>query len=512
MLRKKFKLSSKLIACVLISGILAGCAGTNSGADSKKDTVTMASGYEATRFFSAGPDGSNNNDLPVLNNIYDPLVYVKPDGSLEPALAESWSVSEDGKVYTFKIRQDVKFHDGSVLTAEDVAYSFDIAIQNSVGKALLINYDYSEVVDDTTVNVYLTDPYAPFIKGVASRAGYIFSKKHHETVGVEGYLKEPIGTGAYKFISAVSGDTVTLEAFEDYWNGAPKIKTVYIKTMSDASTQVIALENGDVDVLLSPSISSCINMNTDAGVSWDTADSAGRVTLHISTNEGTPGIDDNFRKAVQYAINKADVIEGATEGYATQIDIDMCENYSAYPDNFDVIEKDVEKAKEYLSKSSYNNEPFEILVQVGTTYDTAAQIIQAQLINVGINCTIQAVDAATFTDIWYAGAYDGMIRNTTSSLMDADGFLNFFMATDYAPTNNNQHPRTKEIYELGLEARVVKEDQRKELYAEMVNIVTEEAYEVPLFANTNVMAYRTDLKGIEIHPLTYVKFADWSFE
>ena len=131
------------------------------------------------------------------------------------------------------------------------------------------------------------------------------------------------------------------------------------------------------------------------------------------------------------------------------IDIDMCPNYSGHPEGYEVVPYDVEKAKEYLAASNYDGEEFEILVQSGTMYDTVAQIVQYQLMEVGINCTINAVDSATFTDLWYAGKYDAMIKNTNSSLLDADGFLNFFMATDYAPTNNNQHPRTQEIYDLG---------------------------------------------------------------
>lgn len=533
-MRKRIKNYTVLLLTGMLSAsLLAGCGGSagspaasepgsgaaessSAGAPAQvpagKDSLTLAASGEPVRFFSCGPDGSNNNDLPVLNNCYDPLVYVNPDGSLSPCLAERWEVSDDGLVYTFHLRNDVKFHDGSILTAEDVAFTYDLCSQNSAGKALLINYDHSNVLDEQTVEIHLSAPYAAFIKGVASRSGYIISKAYYEAVGVDGYLAAPVGTGAYKFVSAVSGDTVTLEAFGDYWGGAPAIKNIYIKTMTDTSTQIIALENGDVDVLLTPSISSCLNLNTAAGVAWDTAESAGRVTLHISTNAGTPGADLNFRKAVQAAVNKQDLIAGAMEGYATQIDIDMCSNYSGYPEGFEIVPWDVDKAKGYLAQSAYNGEAFELLVQSGTTFDTVAQIIQAQLLEIGINCTINAVDTATFTDLWYAGKYGGMIRNTTSSLMDADGFLNFFMATDYAPTNNNQHARTKEIYDLGIRAREVDEAERKALYLEMVNIVTEEAYEVPLFANTNVMAYRSDLSGIEIHPLTYVRFSDWSWK
>lgn len=500
------KLVSLLLALCLVLGVSAALA--------EKDTLTIGTAAEATKFFASSKDGSNNNDyVVVINNLYNTLVNLNADGQIEPALATEYTVSEDGLCYTFTLREGVKFHDGSVMTAEDVAFSLNTSAPLANGKALLINYDRAEVVDDKTVSVYLTAPYAGFINGVASRVGMIFSKAYYEQVGPEGYLSNPIGTGPYKLVSAVSGDTITLEAFDEYWGGAPAIKKVYLKVISDASTQIIALENGDVDMLLSPAISSCLTLDTTKGVNWVYGPSAGRVTLHISSNPGNPSHDDiNFRRAVQSAINKEDIVLGAMEGYATIIDIDMCPSYAGRPEGYEVVPYDVEKAKEYLAQSKYNGEEFQILVQAGTVYDTVAQIVQAQLMEIGINCTVNAVDSATFTDMWYGGQYGGMIRKTNSSLLDADGFLNFFMATDYAPTNNNQHPRTQEIYDLGMEARAAQGEARKELYLKAVNIVTEEAYEVPLFADSNTLAYNEGLDGVEVHPLGIVNLFNLSWK
>jgi len=433
------------------------------------------------------------------------------DGKLSPALAESYDTSSDGKVYTFHLRKGVKFHDGSAMTAADVVFTLDLNFKNSSGKALLVNYDHSEAVDENTVKVYLTNPYSAFDKAVASRAAYVISKAYYDKVGNAGYLKAPIGTGAYKFVKAVSGDAVTLQAFDGYWGGTVPIKNVNIKTMTDPSSQTIALENGNIDMIISPAISSVVNLDKKKGVTWEKGDSAGRVTLYISSNSGQPGQDINFRKAVQSAINKKDVIQGATNGNATQIDIDMCPNYSGYPSGFKVVSNNDTQAKTYLSQSNYQKQPFELLVQAGTSSEAVAQIVQAQLMNVGINCTINSVDTSTFTSLWYAGKFGGMIRTTTSTLVDGDGFLNYFMATDYAPTNNNQYPMTKQIYDMGIQARAASGQDRSDLYKKMVDIVTDQAYEVPLFANPNTLAYNTSLKGVKVHPLTYVFFNDLSW-
>ncbi|NLY91711.1 MAG: ABC transporter substrate-binding protein [Firmicutes bacterium] len=468
-----------------------------------KDTLTIGTGVEATKFFPINPTGTNNNDYAIaLTNLYDTLVKLNAKGEIEPALATSYSVSADGLCYTFTLREGVKFHDGSLMTADDVVFSLNKSAPLASGKALLINFDRAEKVDAKTVKVYLTAPYSGFINGIASRVGMIVSKKHYDKVGDAGYEAKPIGTGPYKLVSVVNGDTLTLEAFDQYWGGAPAIKKVYVKLIPDTATQIIALENGDIDLLMSPPISSCLMLDTRKGVKWVYGPSAGRVTMHLSTNKGTPGHDDlNFRRAVQSAVNKQDIIIGAMEGYATQIDIDMCPTYSGHPEGYKVVGYDVKKAKEYLAASKYKGEEFQILVQSGTIYEMVAQIVQAQLMEIGINCTVNAVDSATFTDLWYAGKFGAMIRNTNSSLLDADGFLNFYMATDYAPTNNNQHPRTKEIYDIGLEARKAQGEARKELYRKAVDIVTDEAYAVPIFASTNTLAYNSNLQGVEVHPL-----------
>ena len=195
-----------LLAGAMSLALLSGCNGdqpsssdagssqppsSNSAAlGGAKDSATLATSGEPTRFFPCGAEGSNGNDYLVLNNIYDTLVFLDADGTLKPCLAESWDVSEDGLCYTFHLRSGVKFHDGSAMTAEDVVYTFDLSVQNSTGKALIINYDHAEAVDDTTVKIYLTAPYAAFLNGCASRAGGIISKAYYEKEGEEGYQKE----------------------------------------------------------------------------------------------------------------------------------------------------------------------------------------------------------------------------------------------------------------------------------------------------------------------------------
>lgn len=526
------KVLSTIIAVAIVLALVAGCASGNTtttttasaattatsstsaepstSTASAKDTVTMATSQEPFVFLANGAKASNSSDFPVLYNIYDTLVYMGADGSITPDLATSWTVSDDGLVYTFKLKQGVKFHDGSEMTADDVVFTYDLSAKNGYGKSLLINYDHSVAVDKYTVEVHLSAPFAAFLNGCSSRAGMIISKAYYEKVGEDGYLKNPIGTGAYKFISDVPGDTITLQAFDDYWNGTAAIKTVKIKTMTDASTETIALQNGDVDVIYSPTVASCLNLKKDAGVTWAKGSSTNRVTLHINTNAGYPGEDTNFRKAIQAVINKDDIIKGAAEGYGTKLDIDMCDSYTGRPDGYEVVTQDITKAKQYLAASNYKNEEFQLLVPSGTGMEAVAQIVQGQLMNIGINCTVNAVDTANFVNLWYAGKFGGMIRSSNSSLNDADAFLNWYMLPPYTATNNNQHPRNKEIYNLCIQARAAQGDARKALYLQAANIASQEAYDIPLYSPVNTMAWNTKLTGIKVHLQNVILFHDLS--
>ena len=168
---KTRKALALLSAASLSLVLLAGCGGgdtTSSGNPSPdstasadtatKDSAILATSGEPTRFFPCGADGSNGNDYLVLNNIYDTLVFLDADGTIQPCLAKDWTISEDGLCYTFHLQEGVTFHDGTAMTAEDVVFTYDLSVQNSTGKALIINYDQAEAVDENPVKIYLTAP------------------------------------------------------------------------------------------------------------------------------------------------------------------------------------------------------------------------------------------------------------------------------------------------------------------------------------------------------------------
>ena len=339
------------------------------------------------------------------------------------------------------------------------------------------------------------------------------SLDYYNEVGDEGYLEAPIGTGPYMLTEAITGEKIVLTAFEDYWRGTPAIDEVTIAIVPNVSTQIIGLENGDYDAVRNPPIDACTHLDGNPDISWDYTDSTGRITLYLAAWGGRIGEDLNFRRAIQCGIDKQEVSIATSNGYATILDIDMCPMYGGYPEEGIVtVDYDPEQAREYLEASGYAGENFDILVKSGTGEEAAAKVIQSQLIELGISCSVTAVDNTTYSELQYSGTFDSIIREQLSSMVDADGASTYFNTTPgYAYTKNCKYPLAETIYPLFVKGREVQGDEREPYYVEACNLITEEAYLVPLYNGLIAVACSSGLRGVEAHCLGTYNFYHWSW-
>jgi peptide/nickel transport system substrate-binding protein len=251
----------------------------------------------------------------ILYALHDALVKPMPGNHLTPSLAESWTVSPDQKVYEFKLRQGVKFHNGDPFTAEDVKFSFQRA------KAKLLHEKVKDVViaDPYRVRFVLHEPWPDFMTfygTFVSGAGWVVPKKYIEQVGVEGFRKHPIGLGPYKFVSINPGIELVMEAYEGYWRKMPSVKRLVYKSVPDATTRMAMLKRGEVDLAYLIDAPMAEDVKRDPNLKLAFSGGIGTTYLDFLDmwDPKSPWADKRVRQAASYAIDRRAISEAETVG------------------------------------------------------------------------------------------------------------------------------------------------------------------------------------------------------
>ncbi len=349
------------------------------------------------------------NDFRILMNIYDGLVRYK-DGTLEvePALAKSWTISDDGTVYTFKLREGVTFHDGSPFNAEAVKFNFDRMLDENhpyhdTGPFPL-SFFFSSVdtvtaVDDLTVEFKLKEPYAPFLSNLAYPTGLIVSPEAVKQYGSE-FGRHPSGTGAYKFAEWEANSKVVVTRNDDYWDGAPSLEAVIYRPITDANTRIAEMLSGGLDIMVEVPPDSLQQFRTDANFTVHEQAGPHVWFLILNAKEG-PFAKKEIRQAANYAINKKALVDNILQGTAEVAAGPTPPAFAwAYDDKLQPYPYDPEKAKAMLKEAGYNGEPVTFYVTEGGSgmLDPIAMgtAIQADLQAVGMKVNIETYEWNTF--------------------------------------------------------------------------------------------------------------------
>ncbi|RJV92271.1 ABC transporter substrate-binding protein [Subdoligranulum sp. AF14-43] len=530
------KVLSLVLVLVLAGSILAGCGNSNStpasGAASTggsqgtqgsqaKDSLNVVTYADPIGVFPLHVDygADKTRDGVFFQQVYDTLFRLDAEGNPEPWLATEYEVSEDGLEWTFTLRDDVYFHNGEKMTAEDVVFSWETALaENPTAATSMLNgLAAGEVIDDTHVKATLSHVSPAFLNMLCTQMGVIINKAYYEEVGgAEGYAAHPVGTGAYKFVSRTSGEKIVLEANEDYWAGAPAIKNVQISIISNISTQFLSLESGDADVVINADLSSCTKLQENSPVTWDSTGSTTRTLISFGWTKDYIRDDLNLRMAIQSAIRKEDLLAGVLFGQGKILDIDVVTGFPTSPDEgtYTVIPYDQEAAKEYLAKSNYDGRELEIYVITGSTCEKAAQIIQGQLAEVGIKVAVVPCDNATFSSAQRNASADMNISDNTNVWFDfcnPGASYNPDMETTF---KHEEYFKDVDVIKDYYAKIAIEQDPavRKQLMADLMSFGVENAYQIPLYASVNAIAYNKNLQGVAASPVSdfYIHKLSWS--
>jgi peptide/nickel transport system substrate-binding protein len=277
--------------------------------------------------------GSSDDEVLLNRHIYDYLIEILPDSSLEPSLAESWEVSDDGLTYTFNLRAGVTFHDGSEFTAEDVVFTFNRMVevgssavsllgqaptgeQDAEGADILAPTWTVAAVDDATVVFTLQNPNADFLFGVGSRfSGIVKSGAENVNIlGEDGSTANFNGTGPFILQELDAGEGATLVANDNYWDGRPSIDVLELVFINDVNTQVTALRSGDVDFIYKIPTDLLPQIEGDDNITITTVATNTHPVIRLRADEGHLGEDVRVRQAFKHATDREllnlDVLDG----------------------------------------------------------------------------------------------------------------------------------------------------------------------------------------------------------
>ncbi|WP_417691352.1 ABC transporter substrate-binding protein [Roseibium sp.] len=433
------------------------------------------------------------NDFRILMNIYDGLVRYK-DGTLEvePALAESWTISDDGTAYTFKLREGVTFHDGTPFDAAAVKFNFDRMLKedhpfHDTGPfplAFFFSSVEEVVVDDpTTVTFKLNAPYAPFLSNLAYPTGLIVSPSAVEANGKD-FGRHPVGTGAYKFAEWDANTKVVAVRNDDYWDGTPELEAIIFRPITDANTRIAEMLSGGLDVMVEVPPDSLQQFKSDDN--FEVLEQAGpHVWFLILNAKEAPFNNKAARQAANYAINKTALVENILQGTADVAAGPTPPAFAwAYNEGLEPYPYDPEKAKELLKDAGYDGEEITFYVTEGGSgmLDPIAMgtAIQADLQAVGMNVKIETYEWNTFLGKVNPGL-EGKAAMAEMAWMTNDPDTLPFLALrteafpDKGGFNSGYYSNPKVDDLLDKARQVTDQAERAKLYQEMQTIVQEDA-------------------------------------
>lgn len=336
-------------------------------------------------------------DQVTYANVFETLTRFMEDGSVVAGLAESWEINAEGTVYTFRLRDGVKFHDGTALDAGDVKYSLDRARaeeSTNAQKALFAGISEVSVIDDLTVEVKLSKVDGNFLFNMAWGDASILAPESAENA-----KSAPVGTGAFKFSNWVQGDSVELVRNDDYWGDAASLETATFKFISDPTAAFSAMMAGDIDVFYSfPSPENLIQFEADPRYKVLVGSTEGE-TILSTNNMAEPFDNPVVRKALAMSINRQEIIDGAMFGYGTPIGTHFAPHNPAYVDLTGNSAYDPEGAKKLLADAGLADGVTVTLKLPPPSYARrGGEIIAAQLRAVGINTEISNLEWAQWLE------------------------------------------------------------------------------------------------------------------
>ncbi|MBQ6425598.1 MAG: ABC transporter substrate-binding protein [Clostridia bacterium] len=485
-----------LILAVLFVLSLTGCKKKTAGSTGSGEFIYGL----ATEIDNFDPFVATTADAKsIYFNIYEGLTRVSPDGTFVPAVASEVTVSDDAKVYTFKLRDNVYFHNGNPVTMDDVLYSVQHAIDSALtGYGNIASY---EATDSKTLVITLTNGSTDFIANASSAIVPKDSDNNGE------HALAPVGTGPYAFSEYAVQDHVTLVKNDKYWGEPASLDKITIRFIASSSELLVNYQAGAINGFTA---NAGITEQVDKNASVINVGNSNAVQMLALNNSAAPFDNVKVRQAVSYAIDSDEIIDMVNYGYGVKIGSAMIPGLSAFFDDSlsSVYDVNLEKAKALLKEAGYPD-GFSFTVKVPSVYQVhvdTAQVIVNQLAKVGITMKIQEVDWPTWLEKVYTNRdYEATIISVDGSIASPTAFLARYVSTAHNNFVNFNSADFDAVYAKAVAA--VDQAERVQLFKEAQKVISDEAASVYIQDISNILVYTSAFTGFKDYPLYAVDFA-----
>ncbi|KJL06756.1 nickel ABC transporter substrate-binding protein [Priestia aryabhattai] len=506
MSKGKISLKIKLtfVFILILSTLLVGCSNNNGESTSKGSHDNMLTIAWPRDVGEMNPHVYNPSQLFAQSMVYEPLVSYQAGGKIKPNLAKSWEISEDGKVYTFHLREGVKFSDGTDFNAEIVKKNFDTILNNEELHSWLgfiTKIAQTEVVDKNTFRLTLTEPYYPTIQELAvvrpvrflGEAG--FPKDGDTSKGIV----KPIGTGPWILEKYKADEYAIYKRNENYWGEIPKVEKIKVKVIPDAETRVLAFEKGDLDMIYGEGVVSLDTFKQLKSTGkYETRVSEPIATRQLVMNTKTEQLsDERVRKALHYGFNKEALVKGVTSGLEEKADHILPTNLP-YTKDIDVklVKYNVEKAKALLDKAGWKlpkgktvREKDGKLLEIDLMYDSAesiqkamAETLQSEWAAIGVKLNIEGVELPDQVQRFKDNKFDINFYSNFGAPYDPHTFLNIVSSKGYGFNEAiSAYPNKDElIKQMAKVPQTTDEKERQQLYSSILKSIQDQGAIIPI--------------------------------
>lgn len=510
------KILAGLLVIVMILSLM-GCSksttttapSADSGGAAKKDTLIIGH-YGDTPNFDTH-NNLNDNGMRINMAIYDPLVRMdNATYAIKPCIAESWTVSPDGKEYTFVIKKGVKFSDGTDMKLSDVVFSLQRGMKMPMAVPSFSRVKAAEAVGEDSVKITLDGPYPEFLFAMSLPTAGILSEKAATEMGEE-FAKNPVATGPYMLKEWKPGEKVLLAANEHYHMGPVPIKNVEYRVITNPNSAVISLESGDIDAYVDVAQSSFKRIGENEKLELHNGQAFGFYFIQLNCSKA-PFDQVKARQAMAYATDKDAMLNGILEGDGQVVDTFATPEYLGYTDKVTKYPYDLEKAKGLFKEAGISEGTEVSIIVYNERLSKIAQVVQNSLAEIGIKGNIQQMERSAFDDACLSGTANIIVDGATFTAPTIDEAIYSAVHSSQMDIRNYSKYSDPQVDQLMDKARTTLDaEERAKLYQELLVKLSNDCPMIPTVWNTKNIAADKNLKGVTANPWSFYNLYDFSW-